>query len=60
MKKTEAVLESLAIPNLCLKGQSFIAQRQLEFQFNDLTDRNIAGNYGAKAAFAQILAAAMQ
>jgi len=60
MKKTEAVLESLAIANLRLEGKSLIAQRQLKLQFDNLAYADIAGNYGAKTPFAQILAPAMQ
>jgi len=60
MKEAEAVLEALAIADLCLERKRLIATRQLKFQFYHLPNRDVAGNGCADPAFTQILAAAVQ
>ena len=60
MKKAEAILKPLAIPDLCLKRHRLTIEWHLQFHCNDVADMNIAGNDRTQAAFAQIFGAAVQ
>lgn len=56
----ETVLKAMAVPHFSVEFQRFRSAGQLQLQFHNVTNVNIARNCGAQAAFSNVLGSSVQ